>query len=223
MQKKSELPAAERIRDNQRRSRMRQKEHIEELKQRIAEFERRGIEATIEVQRAARRVANENQLLRELLTMHGVSQEQVDSFVVSGVSNSLNSQSQRSSSVATAVHLSTFTNTTPSCSPSTCPPSVCSPSTQSNQSVSTCTPSTHSPAKCCTIVTNPSAPAQEYSTHSLEIVGSPSDFDTPCEEAAKLLVTVRGVELEDAMQALGCDGQETCNIKNTDLLEIMDS
>jgi hypothetical protein len=223
MQKKSEVPAAERIRDNQRRSRMRQKEHIEELKQRIAEFERRGIEATIEVQRAARRVANENQLLRDLLTMHGVSQEQVESFVVNSVSSSLDNQGQRSSSISIAVHPPTSTNTTSPYSPSTCPPSVCSPSNQSSQSISTCTPSTHSPAKCCTILTNPSTPLREYSTQPSEIVGSPNSFDTACEEAAKLLASVRGLELEDAMQALGCDGQETCNIKNTDLLEIMDS
>jgi hypothetical protein len=72
---------AVRIRDNQRRSRARRKEYIEDLEQRIRRFERQGVEATTEVQAAARKVAKENALLRSLLVAHGVSHYAIDDYL----------------------------------------------------------------------------------------------------------------------------------------------
>ncbi|KAL0933143.1 uncharacterized protein CTRU02_212106 [Colletotrichum truncatum] len=73
-----------RIRDNQRRSRARKKEYVQELEQRLRECQLKGIEASAEVQQAARRVANENQKLRKLLNNVGLSDEQVDQFLKTG-------------------------------------------------------------------------------------------------------------------------------------------
>lgn len=56
-----------RVRENQRRSRARRAELIQDLQNRVREFERQGIAATQEVQRAARDLALENARLRELL------------------------------------------------------------------------------------------------------------------------------------------------------------
>ncbi|KAF1361192.1 hypothetical protein EJ07DRAFT_40436, partial [Lizonia empirigonia] len=70
-----------RIRDNQRRSRARRKDLIKDLQTRVQEFELKGVNATKDMQRAARKVAQENERLRTLLARHGVLRDEVDSFL----------------------------------------------------------------------------------------------------------------------------------------------
>ncbi|KAL7789531.1 hypothetical protein V8C37DRAFT_213079 [Trichoderma ceciliae] len=71
-----------RIRDNQRRSRARRREYIAELEQRLRSYELSGVEASAEVQMAARRVAEENRQLRELLHKHGFQDEYISQFLL---------------------------------------------------------------------------------------------------------------------------------------------
>ncbi|KAF7924469.1 hypothetical protein BELL_0750g00050 [Botrytis elliptica] len=70
-----------RIRDNQRRSRARRKEYLQELEARLRQCELQGIEASSEIQLAARRVADENKKLRSLLAQHGVGNEMVETYL----------------------------------------------------------------------------------------------------------------------------------------------
>lgn len=56
-----------RIRDNQRRSRARQKEYIHELEEKVQACGRLGVQASLEIQQAARNVLEENKRLRALL------------------------------------------------------------------------------------------------------------------------------------------------------------
>ena len=64
---------------NQRNYRNRQKQYVDELEHRLRAYEREGAEATESVQRAARRVHEENAALRRLLQAHlGWSPEEVD-------------------------------------------------------------------------------------------------------------------------------------------------
>ncbi|KAF2723791.1 hypothetical protein K431DRAFT_282485 [Polychaeton citri CBS 116435] len=67
-----------RIRDNQRRSRARRKEYLQELEEKYRQCEQVGIGASAELQAAARRVLDENTRLRELLKKHGLSDAQID-------------------------------------------------------------------------------------------------------------------------------------------------
>ncbi|CAO2654569.1 Nn.00g113020.m01.CDS01 [Neocucurbitaria sp. VM-36] len=66
-----------RIRDNQRRSRARRKEYLQELETKLRSCEQVGIEASSEIQSAARRVLDENRKLRALLHERGVSEPEV--------------------------------------------------------------------------------------------------------------------------------------------------
>lgn len=75
--------SAIRIRENQRRSRARRKEYVEGMERRIQEYERRGVEATLEMQQAARTVAIENARLRAMLSQLGASAAEVDDFLQS--------------------------------------------------------------------------------------------------------------------------------------------
>ncbi|KAJ4256779.1 hypothetical protein NW762_008875 [Fusarium torreyae] len=76
-------PSAVRIRDNQRRSRARHKEYVEGLQKKLQDYERRGVEATLEMQQAARSVAVENSRLKILLGYHGVTNDDVEKFLQS--------------------------------------------------------------------------------------------------------------------------------------------
>lgn len=64
---------ANRIRDNQRRSRARQKEHLKSLESKVRRCERLGIQASLEIQAAARAVLEENKHLKALLKSRGWS------------------------------------------------------------------------------------------------------------------------------------------------------
>ncbi|KAH6659662.1 hypothetical protein BKA67DRAFT_652885 [Truncatella angustata] len=70
-----------RIRDNQRRSRARRKEYLQDLEQRLRIYELQGVEASAEIQQAARRVLDENKKLRVLLNEQGVTDSQIESFL----------------------------------------------------------------------------------------------------------------------------------------------
>ncbi|KAJ3454351.1 hypothetical protein MRS44_018245 [Fusarium solani] len=70
-----------RIRHNQRRSRARRREYLLELEQRVGAHELQGIEASCDIQRAARRVSEENHQLRCLLTWHGISDDGISSYL----------------------------------------------------------------------------------------------------------------------------------------------
>lgn len=72
-----------RIRDNQRRSRARRKEYLQELEARLRQCELQGIEASSEIQMAARRVADENKKLRALLAQHGVADDTIETCLQS--------------------------------------------------------------------------------------------------------------------------------------------
>lgn len=78
---KTRPTASNRIRDNQRRSRAKRKEYIEELEKRVQTFERLGAQAGVELQAAARKVARENCLLRALLGHHGVTRTEIETYL----------------------------------------------------------------------------------------------------------------------------------------------
>ena len=71
------MPDPNRVRDNQRRSRARRKEYLQATKQRLQDFERAGVTASAEIQAVARKVVEENALLRSLLRLHGVTDVEI--------------------------------------------------------------------------------------------------------------------------------------------------
>ncbi|RDA87585.1 hypothetical protein CP532_3967 [Ophiocordyceps camponoti-leonardi (nom. inval.)] len=73
--------SAIRIRENQRRSRARRKEYVESMERRIQEYEKKGVEATLEMQQAARTVALENGRLRLMLAHMGAGASDVEAFL----------------------------------------------------------------------------------------------------------------------------------------------
>ncbi|KAI1381771.1 hypothetical protein F4677DRAFT_3328 [Hypoxylon crocopeplum] len=73
-----------RIRENQRRSRARRKEYIQELEKRLKLCHSQGVEATLEVQHAARRVAEDSKKMRVLLNSLGFDNDRLNYFLRTG-------------------------------------------------------------------------------------------------------------------------------------------
>ncbi|KAK3352734.1 hypothetical protein B0T25DRAFT_517953 [Lasiosphaeria hispida] len=69
-----------RLTENKRRYRARRKEYIADLETKLAEAREQGVQATKEVQLAARQVALENGRLRDLLRLAGFSHGDIDSW-----------------------------------------------------------------------------------------------------------------------------------------------
>jgi hypothetical protein len=78
------------LRDNKRRFRSRRKEYVADLERSLRELRQQGVQATKEVQLSARRVAQENVLLRDLLRQQGVDDNVVDSWIQRHNSNANN-------------------------------------------------------------------------------------------------------------------------------------
>ncbi|ODA81262.1 hypothetical protein RJ55_04226 [Drechmeria coniospora] len=70
-------------RESQRRSRARRRELIDTLSKQVEEFRRQGVKASLEMQAASRAVSAENQRLRALLALHGVSEAKIDAHLSS--------------------------------------------------------------------------------------------------------------------------------------------
>ncbi|OPB47133.1 hypothetical protein A0O28_0072570 [Trichoderma guizhouense] len=68
-------------RESQRRSRARRAELINDLQKQVQDFQRQGASASLEMQRVAQAVTLENQRLRSLLSVHGVSQDEITRFI----------------------------------------------------------------------------------------------------------------------------------------------
>jgi hypothetical protein len=76
-----------RIRDNQRRSRQRRKEYLEELEARLRQCTLQETEYSFQVRRATERVADENQQLRMLLNRTGVGDVTIKNYLQGTVSS----------------------------------------------------------------------------------------------------------------------------------------
>ncbi|OWP06446.1 hypothetical protein B2J93_9219 [Marssonina coronariae] len=108
----SEKANLARIRDNQRRSRTRRKEYLQELEARLRQCELVGVEASSEIQTAARKVADENKKLRSLLAQYGVRDDSVEIYLQSFAIHDAGMSANHSASVQV---LEQFLSTRKSC------------------------------------------------------------------------------------------------------------
>jgi hypothetical protein len=252
MQQGSDTPSSMRIRENQRRSRNRRKELIEELQGRVQDFERKGVVATQEMQRAARKVAKENVRLRSLLAHHGVPQDEVDTYL-----RSFDEDEAPKAASDDAIIPAPFQARAPIITSR-----VVSAAQAANQ-IQRCNHSligsdndTATPfsgyqvegpsdfVPCTQATTRLSRPSEiHYKTSANDVAedcpstsecfcpptithGSPSDhgLEISCETAANIIIEMRGDrgDLESIRNSLGCIGSEKCTVRNSTVLQIMD-
>ncbi|KAI5862481.1 hypothetical protein GGS23DRAFT_77812 [Durotheca rogersii] len=191
-------------RDNQRRSRARRRDVLASLQQRVAEYERRDAQATLQMQAAARAVLAENQRLRALLRRRGVSQPEIDAYLAApdgpgeghAVVPSSNPTPQAPAASAPALALAPCRNSS-------------GQERESTLCANTCT----SPLAADPQVEPPPPSA-----------GPRDTLELSCDEAAEIIATFRGhADPEAARAALGCSGPAACRVDNLRIFQLMDA
>ena len=215
---------AVRNREHQRRSRARRMEYVSNLEARVRKYDQDGVRVTAEVQVAARRVAEENHLLRVLLGMHGISAAAIDHHLAS------------SRHVSAATSLSAIT---PSLNSHTRHPIAAKQSTPSgmsrpNQQVThvptqsaSQSPIDESRIRSSPEDSRPMTCERQTSVQSSDVPGKvsrsePAD-ETSCESAARIIASMRGHEDPGAFwPALGCSDTDVCMVKNIKIFQLAD-
>jgi hypothetical protein len=207
-------PASIRIRDNQRRSRAQRKEFVDSLQQRVQEYERRGIAATVEVQQAAQAVARENARLRGLLARLGVGKEEIDREVHFADNDLVPADGSNTSSFDTALKRQLLQEES---TPTTAPvPVRCNSCNEAQNS--------YEAAECHKELPEPREPViLPLPPPPIAVSKVRSVAETSCDTAATILAQMRGDgDSEFARTMLGCQGTADCSVKNTTLFQVLD-
>lgn len=230
-----------RIRENQRRSRTRRKEYIQQLEQRLRSFEKLGVAATQDVQKAGRKVAAENISLRSLLMIHGVTEIQIEEYLRSQRQSTSSTLSQ-CPSVVSLLSANLHLPTAHSQPPVDYHHPLATPSSRElNNSPHPLEPfeirssPPISDTKSCMDTLNRqesgAGRAVELSSVTAETVpesqhvGGVQDTGqfTSCVTAASLIESLRNhSDYRDVRSELGCESESNCMVKNMSIFDILD-
>lgn len=229
------VSSAARIRDNQRRSRARHRDYVEEMKARIREYERRDAQATLDMRHAARAVALENSRLRSLLASHGITSDEVEMHLGSfhrhetptsaravgtgtgtgpaAVAPEHGQHQPDNASTASALDMLAILADA-SAQQTTC----CGPTTQ-------CAPESVREAPCRSGSTTPGRGPRPRTPGPETPTATASHLEMSCTAAARIITSIsyRDGNDESARQVLGCSGPEECFVKNTVLFQFLDT
>ncbi|KAJ5807062.1 hypothetical protein N7474_010654 [Penicillium riverlandense] len=218
-----------RVRENQRRSRARRKEYTQFLEEKLRSFERLGVAASQEVQEAGRKVAKENALLRSLLILHGVSEEEIEKYLQSqatyipSISSSAMATSHSPKAPSDPLVNYHHTCTTPMKLNSS-PYQLDTTGTERSISKST--------AERYMSLDTQSSGAERPAVLSSDASGTKvqqfSDDQgigqfTSCENAARIIASLRNnPDIRDVRSELGCDSESNCMVKNMSIFDALD-
>ncbi|KAB8229547.1 bZIP transcription factor [Aspergillus alliaceus] len=221
--KTDQISSSQRIRDNQRRSRARRKEYIQDLEQRLHKFEALGVQVTREVQAAGRKVAVENTHLRSLLRLHGVSDQDIHEYLTA----------HTASVVLQNFHSGTVLETRSPSWKSSGPNTVSEGSPQPS-SFHWYKGLLHEMADTepKSSLSNPAIHQQripfDSPTHGTSKLQPPSrnqgsGQSTPCETAAEIITSIRNYsDARGVRSEIGCQSSSNCMVRNVDILQLLD-
>lgn len=217
-----------RIRDNQRRSRARRKEYVQELEQRLQKFQAEGVRATREVQEAGQKMAVENSLLRSLLTLHGVSDRRVEEYLKTHTTHTSSShsnaalarlQSRQSprprpfNDPSPKQNVMAPTSVAPSWSP-TIDQQVAVPVDQSQSS--------EGDSELDVPFDSPGPGPSALQPPNRHVDYIQSGQCTPCETAAGIISSMRSYpDMQEVRSELGCQSSASCMVKNMDIFQLL--
>jgi hypothetical protein len=220
--------SADANRENQRRSRARHREFVEDLQRRVREHEAQGVRASVQMQQASRAVAAENAALRALLAQRGVDEGEVSRYLVArlGVADA-------SALVGLPVVMAEPPPTTALTALALAardaemalplPAGESSATSDQSARIEACAP--HPRLVCSDRRSgyNPQWMGSSSDTVSSKESTPISTDVTPCDEAAAILVQLRGQpDAVTALDALGCAKTNQCLISNAYLMQLMD-
>ena len=196
------------------------------MRTRLQDYEQREIQATLELQQAARKVAWENERLRSLMASKGVARQEIEDYLEHcrrGLASPDSVQNGRHTPLVISVGS----------------PSILeSPYHQEHP----LKPNVHRDVEGMPIEadprfgdTSPSAETKSYhdavtiqrvshSHSNIDGADPPkAPYETSCEVAANIIASMRWHgDREEARVELGCDGPRECTVKNTTVFQIMD-
>ena len=226
-------PKHARVRDNQRRSRARKREYIQEIEEKVRLCESQGVEASSELQRAARKVAEENRRLRELLRCKGVAEEEIEGFVrsedvgvcmvevVGGAERLL--QLEKALEVRECCARKSLTSK--ACAGSGCSPTIasepckissanspCDEQRDQNSVVESQMPEAHM---------SPNRASEALSVYATGL-DTPLSSQVNCAFAADMITTMAGGDPTVVKAQLGCMTEADCEVKHEVMFNLMD-
>ncbi|KAK2591263.1 hypothetical protein QQS21_011044 [Conoideocrella luteorostrata] len=245
MPRKDRAPASKtRNRENQQRSRARQREFIGGLKNRLEEYERRGVAASLEMQMAARAANAENRRLRALLRSLGASSNDISAFLASfdHCGHGEPSAGTESCNGVGPIRIPNTSNPEISGTTTTSMPlSPASSSVQTQDDEPTVTTIKTLPESTEVTNTELDECRQARTVTSSVILSEMSDCfcpreqllphastidtsETSCDVAAAILVELHNeTDAGEVRIALGCTGTSDCSAKNTRIFQLMDN
>ncbi|KAK8104379.1 uncharacterized protein PG998_011412 [Apiospora kogelbergensis] len=250
MPRKVRVPAdREANRQSQQQARQRQREYVASLEKKVTEYERRGVQATIEVQRAARAVAATNEKLLALLKVHDVQDAEIEAFLREPtpeqgakatappiaspscgayvqISNSSQSAEMPTSLPPLKMHPLSALLSTENLPKAATPrlPSQLPPGRVPGCNIPTANIGDSEQTNSCGknapgIPCSPDAGAQPVTSKYQEIPGQ----ETSCDTAASIISEIHGLnDLSEARTVLGCTTPGSCSVRNIRLFELMD-
>jgi hypothetical protein len=197
------------------------------MRKRIQEYERQGVQASLELQQAARRVAWENERLRGLIASKGITGQEIEQYLKhcqQGVIPPTLVQMERgppidgmAGSPSTTLRSSPIQSSSkPNAQQEVRPIGAevilrdRSPIVEANSSTGFVP---------CSVPSVPYLDASNSDDMDAQIVPD----ETSCEVAADIIASMRWQgDKEEVRMELGCDGQRQCTVRNTTVFQIMD-
>lgn len=197
------------------------------MRTRIQDYEQRGVQASLGLQQAARRVAWENERLRSLIASKGIARQEIEDYL-EHCRRGLASPGSVRNGGHTPFVISVGS------------PSILESPYHQEQPLK---PNAHRDVEGMPIEadprfgdTSPSAETESYHdsvtiqrvshSHASNIDGADppkAPYETSCEVAANIIASMRWHgDKEEARVELGCDGPRECTVKNTTVFQIMD-
>ncbi|CEL07099.1 hypothetical protein ASPCAL10263 [Aspergillus calidoustus] len=214
-----------RIRDNQRRSRARRKEYIRDLEQRLRTFEASGVRATQEVQAAGRMVAVENTLLRSLLRLHGVPDQDIQQYLTAHRKD-LPPILQSRAGLKSRPHVVEFSS--PSATAESSTQSISSNHERGDRTLGmVASGKTSSQFDSQVAVKEQLVPIHSLIHTIPELpplcANQSSGQSTPCETAARIIESMRSYsDTRDVRWELGCQSSSDCMVRNMDIFQLLE-
>ncbi|GAW20188.1 hypothetical protein ANO14919_096850 [Xylariales sp. No.14919] len=189
-------------RENQQRSRARQRAYLASLEGRVRDFEAREMQATLAMQRAAREVAWTNARLLELLAARGVSRAEVEGFLRRCREERDGDGAVEKGARAELVECEGVENGDGPRADGRAVDVDAGGGAVDGRDVDTC---------------------GEASKRSPDADVGPRALITPCDAAASIIAGFQGHgDVVHARRVLGCGDVTNCHVKNTRLFQLMD-
>jgi hypothetical protein len=225
-----------RLRNNQRRSRERRKEYIEDIKKRLLEYESKGVDASMKIEHNAKQMAEENKHLRALLAQQGISEQYIQQYV-----HAAQNGFDTSASNSDATPMPKLQNRRESLEPANS--FNVSPATMPSDLLSTSLAPTPFTPLSASSLDQTAGVADSFQTLAIEarlpygqIMPSTAMFgdktasqesycnqnDMPCQDAAQMIASLRWhKDIELAREELGCLPGQICRISHSRIMELM--